>query len=281
MSRQPWHLLYAARIYMSVRECWLTDRRKEIQEEVVADLHSCLEQLTFRCTEMELKIEKCKQSALYHMQLSKKEAAPSGVARERARARMYMQDRQRLQSEHDKALRSMHMLQQQIDSIVSSHVDMVIVDAMRGFNATAARMALPQKTAEIEKLGESLADRNHEASSLQEAMSAFTIGDDEEVSSDDYMMRELDALLDMPISPRAQLPAIPSTPTIEKTELTVTMPLAEAVPVPLAVAEAVPVVPVPVAEAVPVPVAVAEAVAEAVAPVAKQLITVLASAQFN
>jgi hypothetical protein len=153
MSKQPWHLLYVARAYMSLRECWITDRRKEIQEEVVADLHSCLEQLTFRCAEMEGKIEKCKQSALYHMQLSKRDPTPAGVARERARARMYMQDRQRLQSEHDKALRSMHMLQQQIDSIVSSHVDMVIVDAMRGFNATAARMGLPQKTAEIEKLG--------------------------------------------------------------------------------------------------------------------------------
>ena len=264
MSRQPWHLLYAARIYMSVRECWLTDRRKEIQEEVVADLHSCLEQLTYRCTEMELKIEKCKQSALYHMQLSKKEAAPSGVARERARARMYMQDRQRLQSEHDKALRSMHMLQQQIDSIVSSHVDMVIVDAMRGFNATAARMALPQKTAEIEKLGESLADRNHEASSLQEAMSAFTIGDDEELTSDDYMMRELDALLDMPISPRAQLP-VPVA--IEKAELPVPVAIEKAE---LPVAVPVPAVAIEKAE-LPVP----------VPPAPKQLITVLASAQFS
>ena len=116
-------------------------------------------------------------------------------------------------------------------------------------------MALPQKTAEIEKLGESLADRNHEASSLQEAMSAFTIGDDEELTSDDYMMRELDALLDMPISPRAQLPV-----AIEKAELPVPVP----VPVP------VPAVDIEKAE-LPVPVPAAP----------KQLITVLASAQFS
>ena len=182
---------------------------QEIQEEVVADLHSCLEQLTCRCTEMELKIEKLKQSALYHMQLSKRESTPPGVARERSRARMFMQDRLRIQSEHDKALRSMHMLQQQIDSIVSSHVDMVIVDAMRGYNATAARMGLAQKTAEIEKLGESLSDRNHEAATLQEAMSAFTTGDDEHFTSDDMLMRELDDLLDAPLSPLLNIPSPP------------------------------------------------------------------------
>jgi hypothetical protein len=52
MAKRPWHFFYFARVYMSLRECWITDRRKESQQEVVADLHSCLEQLTFRCTEM-------------------------------------------------------------------------------------------------------------------------------------------------------------------------------------------------------------------------------------
>jgi chromosome segregation ATPase len=197
-----------ARMYMSMRECWVTDRRREAQEEVVADLHSCLEQLTYRCTEMETKIEKCKQNAVYHMQLSKKESAPAAVTREKTRAAMYMQDRRRLQGEHDKALRSMHMLQQQIDSIVSSHVDMVIVDAMRGFNATAARMALPAKTQEIEKLSDSLADRHHEVQNLQEALGGVTFGADDDLNSEESLMRELDELLEPAVKAPEQPPVV-------------------------------------------------------------------------
>jgi hypothetical protein len=206
-AKRPWHFLYLARMYMSMRECWVTDRRREAQEEVVADLHSCLEQLTYRCTEMESKIEKCKQNAIYHMQLSKKESAPAAVAREKARAAMFMQDRRRLQGEHDKALRSMHMLQQQIDSIVSSHVDMVIVDAMRGFNTTAARMGLPAKTQEIEKLSDSLADRNTEVQNLQEALGGVTFGADfaEGSTNEDSLLRELDELMAPDSPPKSHL----------------------------------------------------------------------------
>ena len=192
-----WYSLYAARAFMSIRECWVTDRRRESQEEVVADLHSCLEQLTFRCAEMESKIEKSKQRALYHMKLSKKETLQAGIVREKARARMYMQDRTRLQDEHDKALKSMHMLQQQIDSIVSSHVDMAIVDAMRGFNATAAKLGLPQKAAEIEKLSESLADRQNEAACIHEAMSGITALSPQQDTSEDGLMDELEQLMMM------------------------------------------------------------------------------------
>ena len=200
MAQSSWRFLYIARAFMAIRECWVTDRRKETQEEVVADLHSCLEHLAYRCSEMESKIDKCTKRAVYHMNLSKKESTPAGIARERARAKMYMLDRVRLQKENDKALGSMHMMQQQIDSIVSSHVDMVIVDDMRGFNATAARMALPQKASEIEKLGECLAERQIEAKNIQDAMGAFnsaiTGRDSDDCSDADLMlMQELDELL--------------------------------------------------------------------------------------
>ena len=254
INKHPWHFMYLARAFMSIRECWITDRRKEAQEEVVADLHSCLEQLTFRSTEIEQKIERCKQSALYHMQLSRKETVSSSIAREQARARMFMQDRKRMQGEHDKALRSMHMLQQQIDSIVSSHVDMVIVDAMRGFNATAARMALPQRTVEIEKLSESLADRHSEASNLQEVLGTVTFGTPADTEDDALLMRELEDMIFTPLcdvqdsdnhfllslpSPPSKLPCsplseIPSTPLSEipSTALSKIPSMSEIIPLP-------------------------------------------------
>ena len=226
-THRPWHFIYFARFYMSMRECWLKDRRKEAQEEVVADLHSCLEQLTYRCTEMETKIQNCKQRALYHMQLAKKESGTVAIQREQARARMYMQDRKRLMAEHDKAARSMHMLQQQIDSIVSSHVDMVIVDAMRGFNATAARMGLPQKTSEIEQLTESLADRHLEAASLQEAMGGVWPASSNVDEGDHGLMQELENMMMPDPPPLAPEPAYEeeTTPLLPSPPVLVQKPL--------------------------------------------------------
>lgn len=188
-------LPFLAKYYMSLRECFIVDRRREAQEEVVADLHTCLEQLTYRCSEMELKIENSLQHAVRHMHLSKKETTAAGKARERARAQMFMADRRRTQKEHDKALRSIQMLQQQIDSIVSTHVDMVIVDAMRNYNATAARLALPQRTMEVDMLNDCLAERQHEIQAMQAAMSGVGALPQEEEDGD--LLRELDAFMNV------------------------------------------------------------------------------------
>ena len=198
--------LHAARVFMAMRECLVPDRRSEAQEEIVADLNTCLEQLISRSVEMESKIGVCMERAVCHMQCSKKESTPSGKARERARAKMYMEDKRRVQAELDKAQRSIHMLQQQIDSIVSSHTDMVIVDTMRQFNATAARLSLPNKVIEMENLGEELAERQSEVANFQDAMQGVSsaclpsgsIGD-----SDDLLMQELDAYMEEP----TQVPA--------------------------------------------------------------------------
>jgi hypothetical protein len=190
--------LHAARVFMAMRECLVPDKRKEAQEEIVADLNTCLEQLIQRSTEMEAKIAVCMERAVCHMQSSKREPTASGKTRERARAKMYMEDKRRIQMEYDKAQRSIHMLQQQIDSIVSSHTDMVIVDTMRQFNATAARLSLPNKVMEIENLGEELAERQHEVANFQEAMQGVSTaclppssmtGDE---PSDDLLMQELE-----------------------------------------------------------------------------------------
>jgi hypothetical protein len=187
---------------MALRECLVPDRRNEAQEEIVADLHTCLEQLIQRSIEMESKIGVCMQRAVAHMQFSKADPTSSGKLREKARAKMYMEDKRRIQAEYDKAQRSIHMLQQQIDNILSSHTDMVIVDTMRQFNATAARLSLPNKVREIENLGEELAERQSEVSNFQEAMQDVSnacmmpgSGTDEGIVSDDLLMQELEAYM--------------------------------------------------------------------------------------
>jgi hypothetical protein len=192
--------LHAARVFMAMRECLVPDNRKEAQEEIVADLNTCLEQLIQRSTEMEGKITVCMERAVCHMNSSKREPTTAGKTRERARAKMYMEDKRRIQAEFDKAQRSIHMLQQQIDSIVSSHTDMVIVDTMRQFNATATRLSLPNKVREIENLGEELAERQSEVANFQDAMqgvSAACLPPNMagEESSDDLLMQELEAYM--------------------------------------------------------------------------------------
>jgi len=192
--------LHAARVFMAMRECLVPDNRKEAQEEIVADLNTCLEQLIQRSTEMEAKITVCMERAVCHMHSSKREPTAAGKTRERARAKMYMEDKRRIQAEFDKAQRSIHMLQQQIDSIVSSHTDMVIVDTMRQFNATATRLSLPNKVREIENLGEELAERQSEVANFQDAMqgvSAACLPPNMagEESSDDNLMQELEAYM--------------------------------------------------------------------------------------
>jgi len=192
-----------ARTFMAVRECFVQPRRRDTQEEIIADLHTCIEQLEARIEEMEGRIQHCKDQALYHMRLSKREVTVAASARETRRARFFMEDRARIQAELDKAQRMMHMLQGQVDSIVSSNVDMLIVDTMRGFNATAARLRMPQRTNEIEHLGDELGDRHSEICALQEALSsiasvghgvgATAAGSEEEENL--LLMHELEALL--------------------------------------------------------------------------------------
>jgi hypothetical protein len=202
--------LHAARMFMSFRECLVTDRRREAQEEVVADLHSCLEQLMHRSTEMEDKIDLYMKRAVYHMQLSKREQTSNGKNRERARARMYLEDKRRIQTEYDKAQRSIHMLQQQIDSIVSSQVDMAIVDALRQFNANAARLSLPTRAQEIEHLAEELAERQVEVSNFQEAISGVSSAmEDATIKEEsDDLWAELEAYMSSP-SEKVSVPPSP------------------------------------------------------------------------
>ena len=202
---------------MSFRECLVPNmqRRREAQEEILADLHTCIEQLHTRILDMETRIERCTQQAQFHALQAKRAAssvARTGChsvahARETQRAKMYLHDRRRIQAEHDKALRMAHMLQSHIDGLVSSHVDTMIVQTMRSFNTVAARLSMPSLTSQVETLSDELSDRNSELSALQEAMNSvasacaasaptpMSMDMDGALSADEAaLMQELDAL---------------------------------------------------------------------------------------
>jgi hypothetical protein len=190
-----------ADVWMVMRECAAPPamRRREMQEAVVADLHTCMEQLETRMVDMETKITRCGEQAIYHMQQSKKGTAPSRL-RDRMRAKTHMEERRRQQKQLDKANLMHHAIQKQIDDILSSHMDMLIVDAMRGFNYAATSMVLPQRLNEVEQLSDQLADRQNEVNAMQEAIMGIGNMDGGGMMIDDEsdLWQELDTLMHDP-----------------------------------------------------------------------------------
>jgi len=174
-------LMGLARAYMSMRECLVPDKTREVQEEIIADLHNCLEQLTDRCLDMESRIVLATDRMLVHAKAAKATAGGDSATlsiserlREKNKAKQYLQEKKRIQAEYDKTQKNIHLIQQQIDSIVSSQLNMVVVDAMKQFNHNAAKLSLPSRTIEIEHLEEQLADRTREVAGLQEAMHSIS-----------------------------------------------------------------------------------------------------------
>ena len=149
---------------------------------------------------MEAKATRCGEQALFHMQQSQRSTATAPARqRDRQRAKGHMEERRRLQQQLDKAALMSGAIQRQIDSIVSSHMDMLIVDAMRGFNHAAANMALPERSSEVDSLAEQLADRQTEVATMQEAIMGIGASMNECSMQDDEseLWRELDDLMTM------------------------------------------------------------------------------------
>lgn len=164
-----------AKAYMAMRECLVPDKTREVQEEIIADLHNCLEQLTDRCLDMESRIVLATDRMLVHAKAAR--AATDNIPdkiREKNKAKQYLQEKKRIQAEYDKTQRNIQLIQQQIDSIVSSQLNMVVVDAMKQFNHNATRLSLPSRRVEIEHLEEQLADRTREVAEMQEAMQSIS-----------------------------------------------------------------------------------------------------------
>lgn len=195
-----------ANAWMLLRDCVVpqSDRRREMQEIVVADLNTCLEQLQTRTLDMESKVTRCGEQALFHMHQSQRVSATAPARqRDRQRAKGHMEERRRVQQQLDKASLMSVAIQKQIDSIVSSHMDMLIVDAMRGFNYAATNMALPQRATELDTLGDQLADRQSEVATMQDAIMGIGVSMNSlnecsvsaAVEDDGELWRELDDLM--------------------------------------------------------------------------------------
>ena len=165
----------ATTLVLKLRECiQLRHRRIVSSDEVVADFYTYLEQLNQKCGELEGKIHTCNQRALLHKQKASAEATRHGKQREITRAKMYLQDKHRLQEDQDRTMRFMHLIRQQIDSLTSSQMDNIMVDAMRQYNMTALRMGLPDKSKDIEHIGREVQERFSEVSELQRLLSEAT-----------------------------------------------------------------------------------------------------------
>ena len=196
--QQLW--LNFATLILNVKECIGKEKRIQTHDEVIADLHTYLEHLNLKSQEMESRIEKCNQKALFHKLQAQQEPTKSGKERENNRAKLFLKDKRRLLDEQDKAMKFTHVIRQQIDSLTTSELDTIMVEAMKQYNMTATQMGLPDRTKQIEELGVDLQERFSEASQLQQMLgdatnpslrsSTLSFGNDDE----EDLMLELEAL---------------------------------------------------------------------------------------
>jgi hypothetical protein len=193
MLKKLW--LNFATVFLSFRECFVKDKGAQSNEEVIADLHTYLEHLNDKSKMMELRIANCNQKALSHKLLAQKEATHSGKEREFNRAKIILRDKHRLQDEQDKIMKFTYLIRQQIDSLTTSELDSIMVDAMRQYNMTAKQMGLVDRTREIDELGNDLQERFSEASKLQQMLVEATDPSSYHHDSDDELELELEALI--------------------------------------------------------------------------------------
>ena len=80
LFKQMW--LNFATLFLNLKECMVKENKTHSHEEVIADLHTYLEHLTNKSSEMEARITKCNQKALFHKQQAQHEPTKSGKERE-------------------------------------------------------------------------------------------------------------------------------------------------------------------------------------------------------
>jgi hypothetical protein len=93
-----------------------------------------------RKNDIETKIETCTNRASAHALTARRE----GSIRERERAtkqtRIHLVDRRTLRQESERLSQSITVMQRQVSSIINSHLDSVIVSAMRQYTRTASQL---------------------------------------------------------------------------------------------------------------------------------------------
>ena len=163
-----------ARAYMSFRECAVTDRSHEISEQAVCDLNTCLDKLAARCADLEAKIQACVDAAAKCAAQARGETLTVNKKRLMERARQHLIDKRGMTAELDRALHAANMIRRQVSTIVNSHMDSTIIGAMRQYAEAANRLGLSDKAAEVQALGDELADCMDDANRLQEALGGMS-----------------------------------------------------------------------------------------------------------
>ena len=183
-----------AHLFLALRECMLPSRPREQNEEVVARLHGYIENLEAEAAKMMAEADNAHSQATHFARLGQKETVPRMRAEHLHKARMYLSQRNRMQARHAKATNTIQLLQQQIDSVVSSHVDTLVIDAMKQYSMAASRLGLPDRAAEVHALHDDMQDHQSEMKELQDALQAglSTIC---EVQDEEELSTELDHLL--------------------------------------------------------------------------------------
>jgi len=190
-----------ASVYLSMKECILPSRAREAQEEILADLHSCLEQLTDRASDMESRMKISASQMVIHANASKSDKLSAAEKiREKKMAKHFLSEKRRIQQEYDNTMKNVYVIQQQIDAVVSSHLNFIIVDTMKQFNVNTARLSLPQTTRQVEFLEDQLNDRTREIVDLQEAISNMSnvgkmMGGDSVQDDDAELWNEIETYL--------------------------------------------------------------------------------------
>ena len=130
------------------------------------------------------------------MRLAKKEASKRGKAELEHKAKMCVSHRRRLEASNTKATNTMFLLRQQIDSIVSTHSDTLVIDAMRQYSMVASRLGLPDRAAEVQVLNEDLSEHQAELRELEQALkTGLSMNTVQEEEDEDDLRTELDHLL--------------------------------------------------------------------------------------
>ena len=136
--------------------------------------------------------------ALHHMRLAQKEPSKRAKGELLHKAKMCLTHRRRLESSNTKATNTMFLLRQQIDSIVSTHSDTLVIDAMRQFSMVATKLGLPDRAAEVLELNDDLHEHHSEIQELEQALKiGLSMGSVQE-DEDEDLQTELDHLLNEP-----------------------------------------------------------------------------------
>jgi hypothetical protein len=214
----------AAQLFVALRECLVPTRSRELNEELVAKLNGVIENLETETEKRSQEAENCRSQALHHARLAQTEPTQRLRGEQMHKAKMFMTQRRRIEASNTKAMHTIYLLRQQIDCVVSSHVDTMVIDAMRQYSQVATRLGLPDRASEVQDLNDSLQDHQQELKELEAALQVG-LGTVHEEQDEDELRLELDHLLqDEPSVPPVGLTQRRPTETVEELPQPARMP---------------------------------------------------------